>query len=283
MIIYLDVIFLENLIMNLVIILSEATVLKAFHEFLRKIIASAIASFFYIMTLFYPKISFLQIVLSLLVIKISFNPQTIKLLIKETALFYFISFIFGGLSFTMMSIFNEGKVTILDGVLISDFSLFKVFLCGVLGAFLVAAFLKKKNKHVLKNMLIGFKGKKKRVRVLLDTGNLLKEPYTGKPVIIVEKAAIQDIFDEDTFKNFDEVLEGKRNLPIGMFIIPYKSIGNENGFLVGFRPEYIVLEDDEKIYVENAVIGICNENLSDNKLYSGIFGLDILEREALQV
>lgn len=61
-----------------------------------------------------------------------------------------------------------------------------------------------------------------------------------------------------------------------MFIIPYKSIGNENGVLLGFNPQYVLLKDDEKRYIENSVIGICNENLSESKHYSGIFGLEIL-------
>lgn len=64
-------------------------------------------------------------------------------------------------------------------------------------------------------------------------------------------------------------------------MIPYKSIGNENGSLLGFKPDYILLEGDNKSKINDVVIGICNEKLSNSKLYSGIFGLDILEREAL--
>lgn len=64
---------------------------------------------------------------------------------------------------------------------------------------------------------------------------------------------------------------------MGMFIIPYKSIGNENGMLLGFKPDYVIFYDDEKKYIENSVIGICNEVLSCNNVYSGIFGLEILK------
>lgn len=214
MTVYLDMVFLENLIMNLVIILSEAVLLGGVKNFLRKVFASGILALFYILTLFYPSMALFQIAVAIFAIKIGFNPKSIKKLFRELVLFYFISFIFGGISFAMVNVFNNGKVTILDGVLISDFSVFKVLLCGILGAFLVVLFLKKKKEHVFKEIVIGLGDKKVNVKVLLDTGNLLKEPYTGKPVIIVEKNAVIGLFEEDFVLNFQEILEGKRELPI---------------------------------------------------------------------
>lgn len=210
MTVYLDVVFLENFVMNLVIILSEAVLLGGFKKFFRKIIASSILSLFYIATLFYSSIAIFQVIVALIAIKISFEPKSIKKLIKEVLLFYFISFIFGGLSFAMVSLFNNGKITILDGVLVSDFSAFKVFICGVLGAILVVAFLKKKKEHVFRKITIGLDGKEVDVKVLLDTGNLLREPYTGKPVIIVEKNAINEILEEDIVSNFYEIIRRKK-------------------------------------------------------------------------
>lgn len=210
MTVYLDVVFLENFVMNLVIILSEAVLLGGFKKFFRKIIASSILSLFYIATLFYSSVAIFQVIVALIAIKISFEPKSIKKLIKEVLFFYFISFIFGGLSFAMASLFNNGKITILDGVLVSDFSAFKVLLCGILGAILVVAFLKKKKEHVFRKITIGLDGKKVDVKVLLDTGNLLREPYTGKPVIIVEKNAINEILEEDIVSNFYEIIRRKK-------------------------------------------------------------------------
>lgn len=210
MTVYLDVVFLENFVMNLVIILSEAVLLGGFKKFFRKVIASGILSVFYIATLFYSGIATFQIIVALFAVWISFEPKSIKKLIKELLLFYFISFIFGGLSFAMVSLFNNGKVTILDGVLVSDFSAFKVVLCGVLGAFLVVIFLKKKREHVFKEIVIGLEEKEALVKVLLDTGNLLREPYTGKPVIIVEKNAVKGILNSDIVSNFQEIIKRKK-------------------------------------------------------------------------
>lgn len=210
MTVYLDVVFVENLIMNLVIILSQAAVLNSLNNFSKKIIASLLLSFFYIVTLFYPIISKFQMFVGMLALKIAFNTYSLKSILKQTLLFYFISFVFGGLSFAMVNLLNNGKVTILDGVLLADFSIFKVFLCGVLGAFMVFNFMKAKKKHVFKEIIIGLEHREVKLNVLLDTGNLLKEPYTGKSVIIVEKEALKGVLEEQLILNFQDIINRKK-------------------------------------------------------------------------
>ena len=60
MTIYIDVVFIENLIMNFIIILTEAIVLNSLKQYFRKFLAACLASLFYIVTLFFPDVSFLR-------------------------------------------------------------------------------------------------------------------------------------------------------------------------------------------------------------------------------
>ena len=75
--IYIDVIFIENVIMNLSIVLSESIILNLKTGFLRKLIASIIGTLFYLLQLFF-SVRYLQIIISLLVIWIAFKPNKIK-------------------------------------------------------------------------------------------------------------------------------------------------------------------------------------------------------------
>ena len=72
-------------------------------------------------------------------------------------------------------------------------------------------------------------------------------------------------------------LSGECDLPIGMILIPYKSIGTKSDFLLGFKPDYVVLKENKEEAIKNVVIGVCEQSLSGNHCYSGIFGLDILK------
>lgn len=53
MTIYLDVVFVENLVMNLSIILSEAVLLNSLNKLIRKISSALIATAYYILTLIF--------------------------------------------------------------------------------------------------------------------------------------------------------------------------------------------------------------------------------------
>ena len=263
MTIYLDVVFIENLVMNLSVILSEAVLLNSLNKLIRKIGSALFATAYYILTLIFPKLSGFQVFVGILIILIAFRPRNLKLLIKQVFLFYFINFVFAGTSFALMCVF-------------------KVFLAGIIAIIMLIYFFRKRSKHIFKDVVISISGKVKEIRLLLDTGNLLREPYTGKPVMIVEKKALKNVIDEDLFNDLDKMLNGGEIIPDGMFLIPYRSLGNSSGFLLGIKPDFVALKKNGKKFY-NVVIGICDENMSETKSYSGIFGLETLDEGVCEI
>lgn len=282
MTIYLDVVFIENLVMNLSIILSEAILLNSLNKLIRKIGSALFATAYYILTLIFPKLSGFQVFVGILIILIAFRPRNLKLLIKQVFLFYFINFVFAGTSFALMCAFNKDKFSIFNGVVIGNFDVFKVFLAGIIAIIMLTYFFRKRSKHVFKDVVISISGKVKEIRLLLDTGNLLREPYTGKPVMIVEKSALKNVIDEELFNDLEKMLKGGEIIPDGMFLIPYRSLGNSLGFLLGIKPDFVTLKKNGKKFC-NVVIGICNENISETKSYSGIFGLETLDEGVCEI
>lgn len=282
MTIYLDVVFIENFVMNLSVILSEAVLLNSLNKLIRKIGSALIATAYYILTLIFPKFSGFQVFVGILIIFIAFRPRNLKLLIKQVFLFYFINFVFAGTSFALICAFNKGKFSIFNGVVVGNFSVFKVFLAVIIAIIMLIYFFRKRSKHVFKDVVISISGKVKEIRLLLDTGNLLREPYTGKPVMIVEKSALKNVIDEELFNDLEKMLKGGEIIPDGMFLIPYRSLGNSLGFLLGIKPDFVTLKKNGKKFC-NVVIGICNENISETKSYSGIFGLETLDEGVCEI
>lgn len=59
-------------------------------------------------------------------------------------------------------------------------------------------------------------------------------------------------------------------------IIPYNSIGRQNGLMLGFKADKVkIIIDDEEKEVNNAIIGIFNESFNSNT-YSALISLEIL-------
>ncbi len=212
MTIYVDIVFIENLIMNLSVIFVEAIVLNLVGKKFRKVIAGIIGSVFYILTLIFPFISSLQVIVTVILVKIAFDPYSLKILLKETFLFYCINFVFGGVSFALINLWNKGKVTILNGILFGKFNLIGICLSAIIGSVIIIIFLKKNKKNILRDAVIVVDGKEKKVRILFDTGNLLREPYTDKPVIIVEKNILKDLISGKVLDDLSNIINRKNEI-----------------------------------------------------------------------
>ena len=123
---------------------------------------------------------------------------------------------------------------------------------------------------------------------MLDTGNMLKDPITGMPVIIVQKEILKEILPNIILDNLSTIVGGDvpqevyndENLQyITKFrLIPFSSIGKENGMLLGFKAKKIEIEqEDIKKVIDNVIVGIYEKNLSKKNEYNALIGLDLLE------
>lgn len=116
----------------------------------------------------------------------------------------------------------------------------------------------------------------------LILGNLLKEAISNLPVIIVEKNILKDLIDSFILENTKNILSGRfleeNNLSkihnYKFRIIPFTSLGNPNGLLLGFKPDAVKIYNDEEVVKKEAIIGIYEESLSGySNEYNAIIGL----------
>lgn len=295
MTLYIDVIFLENVMMNYVILLSTQILSKEKRNRLRLIISSIIGSLYSLME-YISKIDvysnqLLKIILSIAMVYIAFKANTFKKIIKQLLIFYLTSFTFGGCAFFLLYYIRPEQILTDSGKYILKI----VILGAILGFFilnLVPKIIKNRiDKNITINLIkIFYNGKAHIVKAMLDTGNLLCDPITKTPVVIVEKNELKEIIPQQLLNisekeimsyNFNYLNE---EIQTRLKIIPFKSIGNENGILIGFRPDYLEMEfEDEIISIKNVIIGIYENKLSKNNNYSAIFGLNIINQEERQV
>ncbi len=285
MTIYIDVVFFENVLVNYFLLELTGIFAKKKRNFFRLIFSSFVGSLFSILSLvvslgLLESIIF-KVFVSICMILIAFGKEKGNF-IKIMTFFYLVTFVFGGISF-MMIYFNGGLVSLRGGVLIGEFSLLKflsalfVSICFLkVVAFVIKSRIEKKN--LVCDLEIVLNNKKAKIKVLMDTGNLLREPFTGKPVVIVEKDALKPIFDVDILNNLDEMLDGNFISGDGLKfrIIPYSSLGNESGVIIGVCVDLIRIFWESEVVLKDAVVGIYEKRLSEYGGYSGLVGLEIL-------
>ena len=98
---------------------------------------------------------------------------------------------------------------------------------------------------------------------LLDTGNTLREPFSGKPVSIVEGDVWRSIMGGVISEKFK--------------VIPFYSIGQEHGILKGMEIDQLVIkQDDRQIVQKNAIIAFYEGKFSNDRSYQMILHQSLL-------
>ena len=289
--IYIDVLFAVNLLVNYLLlraccILSGGKVYK-FRSVLGSIIGAC-----YAVLIFFPDFSLLhstiyKLLVSMLIVAVSSPFYSLKSYIKALICFYVVSFAFGGCVLGMFYFSNLG--TKLGAVYSNGILYFNLpWSILALSGFLFHISLKLTNyfsgrsmrrKNLQKKLLVRFNNNTAEVTALLDTGNSLVDPISLSPVIIVEYKFLKCLFNDEVRSRLEKI--GSENIEWIMTdvsqkglmtrLIPYSSLGKENGMLLGFVPDRAEIYEECGVRVLNkCVIGIYDKQLSKDRSFGAL-------------
>lgn len=292
MIVYIDIVLIENIFMNYIILFATATINKVELRLIRIFLASLLGGIYavvsYISDLETYKTLTLKLLLSLAMVYIALKPESIKKCLKQLLIFYLTSFTFGGTAFALLYFIKPSEILMKNGVYIGSYPLKIAILGGIIGfVILVVAFKIAKGRMNSKNMYCKIEIEVGQNTVesiaMIDSGNLLKEPISGKPVVVVETEILKDVVPIEILENTKEIIEGKtESIPIEytskLRVIPFTSLGMPNGMLLGIKADKITIyHDDEKIKNQNVIIGLYNKKLSKTNKYTSLIGISLIE------
>lgn len=293
--IYIDIIFLENLIMNSIILYATGIILKIKPKTIKVLISSTIGSIYAIITYVteievYTSI-ILKAILAVIMVYVAFTPPNVKKMWKYIAIFYLTSFVFGGVTLYLIYYIRPQEVFIKNGIFVGKYIL-KVIMLGAIVAFIIIKISLKiiktriSPKDMFCKITIKLNEKTIETKAMIDTGNLAKEPITNTPVVIVESTLLEDVLPSKILNNIENILGGDfSQIPEEMqekYIsklrcIPFSSLGKQNGMLLGIRANEIIVEtDDEKKISNNVIIGIYDKSLTKRGEYRALIGIELI-------
>ena len=290
MTLYVDVIFLENIFMNSIILLATGVILKNPTKIIGNLIASLIGSIYaiiiYISHIKIYSNFFSKVILSCAIVYIAFKPRTIKSFFKHLIIFYLTSFTFGGVAFALLYFVRPQDILYQEGVLIGTYPIKIILAGGIIGFIIITLSFKNIKGRLSKkdlncNLIIYSSKRELKINAIIDTGNFLKDPITKMPVVVVEKENLRGIFSNNILDNLTEIINGEE-VDLGEYsskirIIPFKSLGKENGLILGIKMDEIEIEyQDIQNKLKDVIIGIYNGSLSKNGKYGALLGMDII-------
>ncbi len=299
--IYLDVVILENIVINYLILLVTAKFSKNRSSNLRLLLGAVLGAAYLAAMLLLPEMKIYttllsKCLLSFAMIAVTFHLKKLSEFLKTLLIFYASTFIFAGAGFALM-FFNQDWGILRNGVMVTPLSFFNTSWAELLLALAVTLIILRviwdmiQNRFLREKLLvllrITFDKKAIELFALVDTGNSLHDPLTNMPVVVVEFSAVRDLLPEDIRGIFEKDPDMDLNAVTATIscsdwfsrfrLIPFTSLGKENGMLIGFRPDYIEIgNENEKKDVRDVIVGIYNKALSRNEKYRALVNPELM-------
>ena len=262
--VYIEKVFVINLVLNIFILILTAKTLKLVVPNLRILIGGVIGAFGYCLILPLPvtysvKVLIGLIPVSILMAKITYKTVGFKNVLRQTGYLFIYAFLTGAI-----------MLFILQHVPLAGLYTDKVLVILILGyvVFVAVDFFHKWNRQHQENVFtkvsIPCGLEEITVTALIDTGNGLIEPISKKPVTILEETVW-------------ELIEPLKK-PEKTKVIPYHSIESTKGIMTGYEIETIYIEHSgQRIKCENVIIAQAPGRISASGEYQMILNPQMLE------
>lgn len=270
--IYIDVYFLINFTVDLLALHFAASFTKVPIKNLNLFLASVIGGAYAVVALFLPEnalIHFFVALASLILFSaVSRWSLTISRRIKLICAFLLFLVIIGGFVYFVFNML-ERFLPSASGSPIRNRSLlvFSIIILLVIAAIkLILSLFSHTATEGSERVFIKLDEVVISVESLVDSGNLLKDPVNGSPVMIIKPECASKLFPHGLPDLYNyELIEGIKK---SIRIIPVKR-GEKSVLLVGARPERAWIEKNNKIIDLNITVAIDNEGGS----FGGFLGL----------
>jgi stage II sporulation protein GA (sporulation sigma-E factor processing peptidase) len=289
--IYWDVLFLTNFAVNYILLAAAGKLSSRTISHWRLLVSSLLGSAYAVSALVVPLRAAYslpaRVAFGLLMVALSYPEARGAALARVTFSFFLCSAVTAGTALALQSLGNGSVVaaSLFSGHAVVHWYVVALSL-AVLAALPVIA---KMNgySHLkrlpLMNIEVSIGGKTLGITGLVDTGNNLRDPVSGLPVIVIDWDALRGLMPPEVsaffMSTWDAIPLALPETSVGtrLRLIPYESLSGKRGVLPGFRPDRLALVGKNGLRVfKNAIVCASGERLSPSGLYQALLHPDLV-------
>ena len=269
-VVYADVLFIINFSMDFFSLYICARVLHRKMKTLALVLAASIGAVYSVTSLFLGSHLLFDIVIAFIVCAVAyeslFDGFSFSRVLCSTFFFFVCEMLMGGIFTALYNLFGKSVgdySSAFDGSYFegNDISLgifFVIALFSTVLTYIGGVILGKGARKKQVNLEIVLMGKCKRLSALVDSGNLLREPISGKAVVIVSRKLMREIFPYEIEKNIEK-LSGLCEKDVNIRFIPCNTVG-KSVVLVGVIPDKIAIFNGRRHTNIDAVVAFGESN-----------------------
>lgn len=274
MTVYVDVLLCINIFVNYLLLALTRRLLHNGAGGLRMLLSAGAGSL-YSLIIFLPELSpilklFANTGVIVLMVLVAFAPKNIKSFLKLFFAFIGVNFAFAGIMLAVWifiapdgMLYNNSVVYFdIDIKLLTVLSIVCYAVLRLVGA------LAKRTAPKDKTVSISFNhfGKCVTANALIDTGNSLKDGFTGAPVIIADESTVRALVGNSLYT----LLDGNETDRVRIRLIPISTVSS-GGYLAAFTVEEAVINNTQSF--KNVIMAQSRTNIATDE-YSVILNND---------
>lgn len=283
--VYVDVLLAVNFFINYFIMLSVGKVMRRDVSRTRICLAAAFGAVT-ALSIFLPHMhtvisTLFKLSVSAIMVAIAYKWQSCRVFLRYFLVTCAITFGFGGTMFALWIMASPRGMYFRNGVtyfnISPEFIVIVTILCYTVITVAGRICGSREKQSGYCSITVLNCGRAVCLNVICDTGNLLSEPFSGYPVIVVKRNSVSKILPEhfDDYL-FDSTILSDSLSPPGLRIIPYSSVGG-TGLLSAFRPDKIKVNEKDHIYEVDCCYIAVSDSLNDEE-YDGIMNPSVLQK-----
>ena len=246
-VVYIDKVFALNALVDYLLLLTTAALAGTPMRRVRFALFAAFGGVYAVGTFLLPQLNapLFRLLAGILIGLLAFgsDPRPWRL----TALFFLLS---GGLAGVLLAIgLAAGSPTgVMQRVYYADVS-WAVLLCSAMLFYVLLHLVFRQGARYgggdTVEVTVVIQNRRCRLRALRDSGNALRDPIHGRPVLVAETAALETLWDEEMRAVLNSSLAAEEKIAqlydkgINFTLLPYKAVGNTNGLLLAVRSDYL--------------------------------------------
>lgn len=282
-VVYIDTLFLLNFVIDYLILLASARLAAEVIHRLRLAAGAAVGAL-YAALIFFPGMGFLihplcKVGAAVLMALTAFGGS--RRLLRLILVFFGLSCAFAG-GILAIELLGGTGLTLRRGVIYSGMDL-KIVLLSAAGCYLLLTLVFQRAaihggaRRDLILTVLTLEGRSIKLTALVDTGNTLTDPVSGRPVMVAEYAQVKSLFPSEYALNANALRDpvsaleqlSERGFGTRFRLIPYQAVGVECGMLLSVRM------DSVKAGARNygsILVALAPNRLSDGGAYSALIG-----------
>ncbi len=271
-VIYFDILIAVNLVIDYLLLSATSRILrltpKRWRVLLGGLFGAVSACVIFLTTAPTLLILVLHFLSACILIKIAFPFSKVSVFFKQVLVFYVISALFSGIVTVLWSLTKSEVFYAYNGIVYFDISPLMLTVFAVISYATICLY-----EHITrKRAPFGYAFLLRiddgngvcECRALYDTGMHLTEPFSGKPVVIVEQAVVRPYLSKE------------HGSCAHMRVIPYRSLEIE-GLLPAFVPHSLTVEASDRKQWDISGTYVALSNGLGRGDYQALIGSDVME------